>query len=208
MCLEPTAWGPYEAWSVVATPSTRNHLAIKPMFIQLKVMQTASSPTEGPKDCWFCYLKIKIWSPTVCCWTKISNGPPFFTAFWGGFYQLSEVPNSDSPTKTQSHIELPEENGSAVCSELQIEMVEVLEKTRIRELNGTHGIPMDFVSPAIVTFQNPSILQDLNSSGFVFFTFFNYQPTYIHGSHMTFYGSPAFNFISHTWKGYPKFRSW
>ena len=59
MCLEPTAWGPYEAWSVVATPSTRNHLAIKPMFIQLKVMQTASSPTEGPKDCWFCYLKIK-----------------------------------------------------------------------------------------------------------------------------------------------------
>ena len=96
-----------------------------------------------------------IWSPTVCCWTKIPNGPPFFTAFlrrilpviWGSQFRFTNKNSISYWTSWRERISslfrVSDWNGWSV------------EKTRIRELNRTHGIPMDFViSWAIVTFQN------------------------------------------------------
>ena len=90
--------------------------------------------------------------PNCLLLDKNPQWSPCFTAFWGGFYQLSEVPNSDSPTKTRSLIELPEENGSAVFSEFQIEMVEVLRKQG--SVNWIEHMEFPWISWAIVTFQN------------------------------------------------------
>ncbi len=69
-----SAWGPYEEWSVAATPSTRNHLA-------LKVFKLHQPPPKKPKDCGFSILKSTM-SPFL-----ISS--PNYLLFRGGFYQLS-----------------------------------------------------------------------------------------------------------------------